>query len=75
MEKIDKVYENKLRRQAKRLGLFLSKSSGRAWSLDNQLGYRLMESSKGLVIAGERFELTIEDVEKYLEEYENELRY
>ena len=70
---VDKVHENFVRRQAARLGYFLQKSKGKKWSVDNKLGYRLLDSS-GNVVRGERFDLNLQDIENILREEEARLR-
>lgn len=65
---MDKVEENKVRRQAKRLGLIISKSKGKAWSVHNQLGYMIIGAAGCL--AGPNYELTFEQVKQWLDEYE-----
>lgn len=65
---MDKVEENKIRRQAKRLGLILSKSKGKAWGVHNQLGYKIIGANGCL--AGTNYELTFEQVKEWLDEYE-----
>ena len=70
----DKVKENYLRRQAKRLGLCLRKSRARKWSLDNQGGYMITDIYTNFVIWGERYNLSIADVEELLSDYEKKLK-
>lgn len=70
---MDKVNENYYRRMAKRLDLILQKSRGRKWSVNDQQGYRIIDKRRG-ILQGERFELTIDDVAKFLEGYEVELK-
>jgi hypothetical protein len=68
----EKVYENRLRRWAKRLGLELRKSRTRLFNINDQGGYQLVDQ-QNVIIAGERMELTLEDVKKLLEKIEQEL--
>jgi hypothetical protein len=68
----EKTHENYLRRWAVRLGWQLEKSRGRRWSIDDRLGYRLVD--KNGVIKGERFELGLKDVAQALDAREKELR-
>jgi hypothetical protein len=70
----EKVKENLLRRQAKRLGLDIKKSRAKKWSIDNQGGYMITDPAMNAVIWGDRFQLDIEDVEKLLNDYEEKLR-
>jgi hypothetical protein len=69
---MDKIEENYCRRWAKRLGLTLEKSRAKRWNIDNQGGYRLIETHRNLVLYGYRFELTPEDVNIILSKYEAE---
>ena len=69
METEDKVRENYLRRYARRLGLILIKSRARSWSYDNQQGYMIMDEHN-TIRAGEKFNGTLDMVEKFLEDYE-----
>ena len=69
----NKVRENAARRKAKRLDLVLNKSRGRIWNFDNQLGYMICDLYGGYVIVGRRFELDLDDVEEYLNDYEKKL--
>jgi len=68
-----KVREDRLRRWAKRLGLQFHKSRARHWSIDDNGGYRLV-TANGVLVAGETFDLDIEQVEERLAEYEARLR-
>jgi hypothetical protein len=70
----NKVRENKLRRKAKRLGLFLKKSRAKYTSVDNWGGYMILDLYHNTIDYGERFDLSLDDVEKYLSEDEEELR-
>jgi hypothetical protein len=70
MEVADKVRENKLRRYAHRLGVAIVKSRNSLWSVDNQLGYMILDNRGNFVVAGEKFDLSMDDVESFLKEYE-----
>lgn len=59
----NKNFENKLRRALTKQGYQLHKSRSRNWSCDNQLGY--MITKDGWVECGERFDLTLTDVEAF----------
>lgn len=74
MSTIDKVAENALRRRAKRLGVILIKSRARLWSIDNQQGYRIVDSREGNLLSGEKFDLDPDQVASFLSEYEIQLR-
>ncbi len=69
METDDKARENYCRRWAKRLGLQIRKSRARE-SIDNYGGYMVIEIYKNIIMWGERFELDLDEVEKFLEDYE-----
>lgn len=62
----DKVRENYLRRMAKRQGLELQKSKARKWSIDNHQGYRIIDPTVNRIEAGEKYNLTLDEVERYL---------
>jgi hypothetical protein len=50
------------RRAAKRIGLMARKSRTRTIHLNDHGGYMLIEPYRNCVVAGERFDLTAEDV-------------
>ncbi len=58
---VDKAYENFYRRQAKRLNLLLEKSRARIWSIDNRQGWRITDVNSNTIIAGHKWDLTIEE--------------
>ena len=62
----DKVRENRLRRWAKRLGYSVHKDRARSWSIDNLGGYRLVYVYTNTIEAGEKFNLSLDDVENLL---------
>ena len=68
----EKTRENKLRRQAKRLGIKITKSRVREIHLDDHGGYRIVDRNR--LVHGQRYELDLEDVAKYLAEVEASLR-
>ena len=70
----EKVRENYLRRQAKRLGLLLKKSKAKKWSGNNQGGYMIIEAEKNFILWGDNYGLNIDDVEGFLNEYEEKLK-
>jgi hypothetical protein len=72
--KTNKTYENYHRRQAKRLDLLLEKSYARKWYVNNQQGWRIIDPSTNTILAGEKYELTIEEAAKFLDEYEAKLK-
>lgn len=69
----DKVRENRLRRKAARLGVLVRKSRGKYWSLNNQLGYLLLDPYKNFVLVGGNYDLNLDDVEEFLDYYEEKL--
>lgn len=54
--------EQRARRAAKRLGLFARKSRRFLGSLDNLGEFRLVDAVGNFVVAGERFDMTPEEV-------------
>jgi hypothetical protein len=71
----NKAKENFLRRKAERLNLMLHKSRARYWNYDNQQGWMITDPYNGdAVIQGTKYNLTIEEVEEFLDEYEAKLR-
>ncbi|OGO04593.1 MAG: hypothetical protein A2Y60_01800 [Chloroflexi bacterium RBG_13_54_9] len=69
----DKVYENYLRRKAKRLGLAIKKSRIRSINLDDFGGYMIIDSDRNYLIAGEKFNLDIDDVAEVLNNTERSI--
>ena len=70
----EKTRENKLRRQAKRLGLKIKKGRPRKIHVDNLGGYMIVDLYRNRLVRGQRFELDLEDVAAYLAETEENLR-
>ena len=71
----DKVRENYLRRKAARLGLSLKKSRAKKIHIDDFGGYMITDPYNGnAIVRGSRFELDIEDVAEFLDEYEQTLK-
>lgn len=68
VEPDDKARESRLRRRAKRLGLTLRKSRARRLTLDDRGLYRVVK--EGWIVAGEKFDLTLDDVEALLDRLE-----
>ena len=60
----EKILENKLRRALTKQGYQLHKSRGRNGSINDRLGY--MITCDGIVECGERFDLTLKDVELFV---------
>jgi hypothetical protein len=69
----NKTYENYYRRQAKRLHLLLEKSRARKWGIDDHQGWRIIDFNNN-IIAGEKYDLTIEQAAKYLDDILNKLK-
>lgn len=68
------VRENRLRRQATRLGYMIRKSRGKLWSIDNQMGYLIVDASLNATVAGGKYDLSLDDVEEWLNDEEIRLR-
>ena len=61
--------ESKLRKQLHKQGLILKKSYKKNTSNADDLGnYMIVDENTNAVVAGSRWELTLEDVERYLQE-------
>ena len=73
MKTEEKVRENRYRRWAKRLGLFLKKSKGKLWSINNQGGYMIIDIESNIILCGEKFDLSLDNVGDWLEEYEQKI--
>ncbi len=70
----EKVRENRLRRWASRLGLQLHKSRARSLNIDDYGGWMICDADNDLVVAGEKFNLSLENVEEGLAKTEAQLR-
>ncbi len=66
----DKVRENRLRRQAGRLGLVLRKSRARRVHLDDLGKYMLVDAEGNYVVAGGRFDLDLDALQEELNQRE-----
>lgn len=71
---IDKVRENRLRRQAQRLDLLLRRSRARYLHLDDFGDYMLIDPHTNSVVAGGKFDLSLDEVEAFLGDYEKAIR-
>ena len=69
----EKVFENSCRRQATRLGLRLIKSRARLINIDDFGDYMLVDIENNAVVAGSRFDLELDEVKKWLDEYEKNI--
>lgn len=74
LDESDKIQENYSRRHATRLGLSLKKSRAQKEGINNQGGYMIVDPIKNFVAFGSRFELNLEDVEIFLNNYENNIK-
>lgn len=61
-ERAVKALEQRARRKAKSVGLVAIKSRKEAGSVDNLGGFRILDAILGTIEAGERFDLTAEEV-------------
>ncbi len=64
----DKSLELKLRRTLEKRGLLLRKSRKTTFDYDDQGGYAIIDAYGGYVVAGSRFDMSLEDVEAWLKE-------
>ena len=63
-----------LRRKAERLGLTISKSRARNWSINNQLGWRVVETNRNVCLDGPDYDMALDDVAAFLDRYEGDCR-
>lgn len=61
-----KAREDKARRQLAKQGYTLKKSRSQTYTANNQGGYMIVQD--GIIQAGERYDMTLEDVEKFIAE-------
>lgn len=64
-ERAVKALEQRARRKAKSVGLVAIKSRKGVGSVDNLGGFRIFDAILGTIEAGERFDLTAEEVIAY----------
>ena len=62
----EKAVESRLRRRAIRQGYCLMRSRWRLGSIDNLGGYSIIDANHNFVVAGSRFDLSLDDVEAWL---------
>jgi len=62
----EKAVEMRLRRKVKAEGFALCKSRGRTHNADNYGGYRILDPNLNTIETGQRFDLSLEDVEAWL---------
>lgn len=61
-----KAREDKARKQLAKQGYSLKKSRAQTYTADNQGGYMIVQD--GIIQAGKQFDMTLEDVEKFIAE-------
>lgn len=61
----EKSQEIRLRNLAKQFGYELEKDRPQGRDMEHQGGYRVI-NAQGIAVAGENFELTLDDVERFL---------
>lgn len=66
--KSNKANENYYRRLAKRVNLLLEKSRARKWAINNRQGWRILDPQNNLIIAGQKWDLTIDEAAEVLED-------
>jgi hypothetical protein len=64
----NKAFENFYRRQARRVNLILEKSRLRKWSINNQMGWRITDPMNNSIIAGPKWDLSIEEAAQILDD-------
>ena len=67
---IEKSQERRLRQLAKQLGYELEKDRPEGRDMEHQGGYKVVNAD-GVAQAGEHFELTLDDVERFLTNKDN----
>ena len=60
--------EGRVRRMLRKDGYVLRKSRARTWTLDNQLGYMIIDPALNIPCAGFRFDADLEEVERWATE-------
>jgi len=58
--------EAAVRRALRPEGQALRKSRARNWTLDNQGGYMIVDADRNFIVAGEKYDLTLDDVERWV---------
>lgn len=66
MKNDTKIRENKVRCQLAKQGFQLKKSRAKSFTIDNYCGYMIVQD--GVIQAGERFDLSLEEVERFASE-------
>ena len=63
--------ESTLRRHLKDMDMCLYKSRGRRWSLDDHLGYMIVDIRKNIPLFGSaNYSLTLEEVDAFVYDYD-----
>lgn len=60
--------EQRVRRIARRQGYELHRDRAGVWSFNHQGGWQIVDAERNWLVAGERFDLRLEDVEAWLAE-------
>lgn len=60
--------EDRVRRIARRQGYALHKDKAGVWSFNHQGGWQIVDADRNWLVAGERFDLSLDDVEQWLTE-------
>ena len=68
MEQTDRRLENGARRAAKRLGYKARKSREHSLHMNNLGGFRIVDPNRNCVVAGEKFNMSAEEVIAWCEE-------
>ena len=61
-------HEDRVRRIARRQGYALHKDKAGVWSFNHQGGWQIVDAERNWLVAGERFDLSLDDVEQRLAE-------
>lgn len=64
------VQENRIRRQAARLGYMIRKSRSKIMKFNDLLGYMIVDADYNYVIAGCNFDFSLDDVAGWLDNKE-----
>ncbi len=67
MKNLEKAREQRLRRLAYKQGIRVEKSRIRNATYNNNGGYRLIDANRDILIDGLLYELTLADVESFLD--------
>jgi hypothetical protein len=60
--------EERVRGTAKRQGYALHKDKAGVWSFNHQGGWQIVDAERNWLVVGERFDLSLDDVEQWLSE-------